>query len=135
MTPSRLLAEIRVNMQTVLFRDQMYSLFNRLKSKRKRVIAERQIRILTLLLERDYILDELEVATGNMYTPLKNPGKALVRDINGLLQLGAIHYRIVKDNEYQFFVRREWPTEITETEFFRRVEQMPTAKTHRFLDH
>ncbi|GMV91127.1 MAG: hypothetical protein AMXMBFR82_09050 [Candidatus Hydrogenedentota bacterium] len=132
---NRLLAEIRVNMEKVLFRDQMYALFNRLKSKRKRVIAERQIRILTLLLERDYTLDELEVATEGVYARLKNPWSALVRDINGLLQLSAIGYRRLKDGEYLLFVRREWPTEITETEFFRRVEQMPTAKTHGFLNH
>jgi Fic family protein len=132
---NRLLSEIRVNMQKVLFRDQMYSLFNRLKSKRKRVIAERQIRILTLLLERDYTFDELHDATEIEYASLKDPSSALARDINGLLQLQAIGYRKIGDDKYLFFVRREWPTEITETEFFRRVEQMPTAKTHGFLDH
>jgi len=26
-----------------------------------------------------------------------------------------------------------WPTEITETEFFRSVKEMPKAKTHGFL--
>jgi len=132
---NRLLSEIRVNMEKVLFRDQMYTLFNRLKSKRKRVIAERQIRILTLLLERDHTLDELEDATEIAYASLKNPLSALARDINGLLQLQAIGYRRIKDDKYLFFVRREWPTEITETEFFRRVEKMPTAKTHGFFDH
>jgi Fic family protein len=42
----RLTAEIRKLMQRALFRDTMYSLFNRLKTKRKRVIGQRQIEIL-----------------------------------------------------------------------------------------
>ena len=32
------------------------------------------------------------------------------------------------------FAKLEWPTQITETEFFARVKQMPKAKTHSFLD-
>jgi hypothetical protein len=30
-------------------------------------------------------------------------------------------------------IRLEWPTQITETEFFRRVKEMPKAKVHGFL--
>jgi len=43
---NRLLAEIRTHVSKSLFRDMMYDLFNRLKSTRRRVIAERQIELL-----------------------------------------------------------------------------------------
>ena len=67
------------------------------------------------------------------YNSLRNPMKALVRDINGLIQLRAISFKKLENNQYEFSVRLEWPTEITETEFFKRVKEMPKAKTHGFL--
>ena len=131
----RLFEEIRVNVSKALYRNLMFDLFNRLKSARKRVIAERQIRILTLLLEQTMTFDELIDATESTYRTLKNPIRALIRDINGLIQLQAIAARRLGEDKYEISVRLEWPTEITETEFFRRVKEMPRAKTHRFLDH
>lgn len=111
----------------------MYDLFNRLQTQRKRVIAERQIHILKLLLDSDRTLEEISQLTRTQYSPLGNPGKAVVRDINYLLHLGAIKYTRLESGQYRFSVRLEWPTEITETEFFKRVKTMPKAKTHRFL--
>lgn len=55
----RLFDEIRVNVSRALYRNLMFDLFNRLKSARKRVIAERQIKILTLLLDRTMTFGEL----------------------------------------------------------------------------
>ncbi len=130
----RLLDEIRTNISKALFRNLMFGLFNRLKSRRKRVLVERQIKILTLLFERDMTMDELVEATKDMYASLKNSGRALVRDMQGLYQLGAVGYRELENKEYQVFVRLEWPTEITETELFNRIGEMPKAKTHSFLD-
>jgi len=131
----RLLEEIRVNVAKALYRNLMYDLFKRLKSKRKRVIAERQIKILTLLLDQDLTWTKLVEATGDIYSSLKSPAKALSRDLNGLLQLNAISVRKLRENEYELCVRLEWPTEMTETEFFKRIAEMPKAKTHGFLDH
>jgi len=131
----RLFDEIRTNVSRALYRNLMYDLFNRLESPRKRVIADRQIAILTLLLENDMTLTELIRATHGQYTSLKNPLKALIRDINGLIQLQAINVRPIEDDDHRLSVRLEWPTEITETEFFRRIREMPKAKTHGFLDH
>ncbi|MGH6932814.1 MAG: Fic family protein, partial [Dongiaceae bacterium] len=51
----RLLSEIRTHVSKSLFREMMYDLFNRLKSTRRRVIAERQIEILKILLDVDSI--------------------------------------------------------------------------------
>ena len=130
----RLFEEIRKNVAKALFHNVMYDLFNRLRTTRKRVIAERHIDILKRLLAVDVLtLQALSEQTLGIYKPLKNPGKALMRDINYLLRLKAIGYKKLPDNGYELFARLEWPTEITETDFFRSVKEMPKAKTHGFL--
>lgn len=131
---NRLFYEIRKNVAKALFRNVMFDLFNRLRTTRKRVIAERHIDILKRLLAVDTLtLDALTEQTAAIYKPLKNPGKALIRDVNDLLKLRAIGFNRLPDNRYEFFARLEWPTEITETEFFKSVKEMPKAKTHGFL--
>ena len=130
----RLFGEIRKNVAKALFRNLMYDLFNRLRTPRKRVMKERHIEILKLLLNTDAMsLDELTERTKLHYHTLGNARKALIRDINYLIGLKAISFKKIADNKYDLFVRLEWPTEITETEFFQRVKQMPKAKTHTFL--
>jgi Fic family protein len=131
---NRLFAEIRQNVAKVLFRDVMYDLFHRLRTTRKRVIAERHIDILKRLLAVDKLtLEELTEQTAAIYKQLKNPYKALIRDLNYLIRLRAIGLKKLPENHYELFARLEWPTEITETEFFRSVKEMPKAKTHGFL--
>lgn len=131
---NRLFDEIRKNVAKALFRNVMFDLFNRLRTTRKRVIAERHIDILKRLLAVDKLtLEELTDQTAAGYKPLKNPGKALIRDINYLIHLKALGYNKLPDNRYELFARLQWPTEITETEFFRSVREMPKAKTHGFL--
>jgi hypothetical protein len=131
---NRLFAEIRKNVAKALFRNVMFDLFNRLRTTRKRVIAKRHIEILKLLLGSDSLtLDEMTERTSSIYRPLKNPYKALVRDVNYLLQLHAIAYEKLPDGRFRLSPRLEWPTEITETEFFKRVKAMPRAKTLGFL--
>lgn len=131
---NRLFDEIRKNVAKALFRNVMFDLFNRLLTTRKRVIAERHIEILKRLLASDKLsLEEVNEQTKAFYAPLKNPQKALIRDLNYLLRLKAIGMNRLPENRYEFFARLEWPTEITETEFFRSVKEMPKAKTHGFL--
>ena len=130
----RLFEEIRKNVAKALFRNLMYDLFNRLRTPRKRVIKDRHIEILKLLLNVDFLsLEDLTEKTKNFYHTLGNPRKALIRDINYLIGLNAMGFKKLPDDKYELFVRLEWPTEITETEFFKRVKQMPKAKTHGFL--
>ena len=128
----RLFEEIRTNVSKALFRDVMYSLFNRLKTPRKRVIAERQIAILNILLKSDKMLLELADATRGEYEHLKDPFNGFFRDLDGLFQLKTIDAMRI-GNDYKIFIRLEWPTEITETEFFKRIKEMPKAKTFKFL--
>lgn len=130
----RLFDEIKKHISKALFRNVMFDLFLRLKTARKRVIAERQIKILKLLLDVDFLtLDDLEKQTSSAYSKLSNPFTALIRDINALIQLRAVFFRKLENDRYEIFVRLEWPTEITETEFFKKTKEMPKAKTHGFL--
>ena len=60
----------------------MYDLFTRLESKKKRVIAQRQIEILKLLLRENSVeLKALEQKTFRFYRSLNNPVRALLRDL------------------------------------------------------
>jgi Fic family protein len=130
---SRMFAEVRKNVSRALFRNMMYDLYNRLKSTRKRVIAQRQLEILKLLLGADtMMLDDLEQRTRVHYVRLGNPRKAFIRDINYLLQLRAIGFRREAEKNVMF-AELDWPTRITETEFFKSVKNMPKAKTSGFL--
>lgn len=130
----RLLAEIQHELSRELFKNLMYDLFGRLKTPRKRVIAERQIQILQLLLAAEWVdLTELIEKLGDKYASLKSARKAIVRDLNHLIQLRAVDFRRVQEEVFQFRVRLEWPSEITESAFFEKVKQLPRSKTHSFL--
>jgi Fic family protein len=132
----RLLKEIQHEISKELFRNLMFDFFTRLKTPRKRVIAERQIEILKLLLSHDGV--EWTEVTKRML-PLyrvKNPLKALVRDVNSLGTLGAIWVERIGEGagiRFRLGVRLQWPTEVTETEFFEQLRKLPKSKTHSFL--
>jgi Fic family protein len=133
----RLRDEIKTHLSKELFRNQMTYLFGRLRSAKKRVIAERHMVVLNLLLEGgEKELDEITQATLAHYSPLGNPRKILIRDLNYLLQLHALELRkeeLEKSKKFYLSARLKWPEEITETEFFARVKAMPKAKTSSFL--
>lgn len=130
----RLLDEIRHHVSKAIFRDVMYDLFNRLKNTRKRVIAERQLQMLKLLLENDEMrLDDYFDRADPLYSTLKVPHQALGRDLTMLLNLGAVTAR--KDDEGTWFVAvdLDWATRITQTAFFKEMMKLPKAKTYPFL--
>jgi Fic family protein len=130
----RLFAEIRKNIQKALFRNTMYDLFNRLESKRKRVIKERQIELLKILLAAEQMdWNEFVKASSRHYSGLKNWTTALSRDVNGLLTLKTVSIEKVAENKWTITLRLEWPSEITESRFMELVRQMPKAKTYGFL--
>lgn len=130
----RLLDEIQMHVRKALFRNLMFDLFKRLRSPRKRVMADRHIEILKVMIDVDVImLEELLEKTSPFYKALKNPHKATIRDLNYLIRLKAIAVEKLPDGRFRLHARLEWPTEITETEFFARVKQMPRARTHSFL--
>lgn len=130
----RLLAEIREQVAKALFRDTVADLFGRLKSPRKRVMSARHVQVLNLLLEEEEMMvSELQRRTAHLYS-LKNPEKALFRDLNYLIALGTMSVRRVDDPSLTSLkINLQWPTQITETEFFRLVKALPKGKLHGFL--
>lgn len=129
----RLLAEIRRAIQKELFLNMVYRLFNRLSSRRRRVLGKRQIKILRLLLESGPLRwSEFQERTAIEYVGLKNQINAVARDVGNLMFLGALTLRQEKDYR-ALEVNIDWPSEITETEFFERVENLPRGKSTSFL--
>jgi Fic family protein len=130
----RLSSEIRLQVAKALYRNTMTDLFGRLKSPRKRVMSDRHVQLLHLLLdEEEIILEELHKRTAHFYR-MKNPYKALIRDLNYLIELSAVGATRLPENAgFLIAIRLDWPTRITETEFFRHVKEMPKAKVHGFL--
>ncbi len=133
----RLLGEIRIHVQRSLFRDVMGQMYGRLRSTRKRALAQRQCEILNKLLDMDRAIEyrELFHQLEKHYDTLKNPSRAYVRDLNNLSRLRAISVRSDGNSperelvRFLISVRLDWATEITETEFYRQINQLPEAKT------
>jgi Fic family protein len=131
----RLLSEIQHEISKELFRNLMFDFFNRLKTPRKRVIAQRQLEILKVLLAEEKMeWTELTKQVLPFYK-VKNPGVALVRDFNNLSAIRATWAKRIAEGRFLVGVRLEWPTEVTESEFFEQLEKLPKAKTHSFLQH
>jgi Fic family protein len=137
---NRLAQMIKAEVSKQLFRNLMHDLFTRLETTRKRVIVKRQLTLLETLLKTEGPIEFLQLATlvEPEYRSRKSPLNAMVRDLNRLQALGAI--RIVRgkgtqSKEMQYFisVQLDWPSKITETEFFTRIANMPKSKTYGFL--
>lgn len=134
----RLTSLVRNAVSKELFRGLMGDLFNRLESTRKRVIVKRQLMVLTRLLDRDGEVDfqELVDEVTPFYSTRKNAIFAIVRDINRLGALGAISVRRDETPERRprFWIAADlnWPSRITDTEFFAKVETLPRSKTSSF---
>jgi hypothetical protein len=121
-----------------LFRNLAHDLFARLQTPRKRVIAERQL----VLLEKILAHTETEVnalvrATASEYSKTTNPRRAVYRDLNSLISLGAVGWKreggADPTSKILLFANLDWPSKITETAFFAAIKQMPKAKKHSFL--
>ena len=117
--------EISENHRRILFREFARSLFGQLRSPRRRVLAERQLQILDVLLDGDSMdLVNLVTQPQPQYAHLKYPRHALVRDISGLFQLGAIS---LGSGSTQITLDLDWPQQFSESELLERYEKMPSA--------
>ena len=130
----RLFSEMRLHVAKALYRNTVTDLFGRLASPRKRVMSARHVQLLNLLLDVEEIsLAALTKRSGHFYT-VKNPYKALIRDLNYLIRLQAIRAtKLSGDEGFLISISLKWPTQITETEFFRRAKDMPKGKVYGFL--
>ncbi len=130
----RLLSEIQFHIKKELYRNLMFDLFHRLKTPRRRVIAERQVEILKLLLDSDGLgLEDILGKTEQHYRTLRSHRKAAIRDLNDLIALKAISAAKQPDGRYRLAIRLDWPTEITESRFYDQLRSFPKGKTHTFL--
>ena len=96
--------------------------------------------VLNRLLERDgeqevewsQLVDEV----ARYYASRKNASTAIVRDVNRLGALGAITVRReqIDEKRSRFWIgaNLNWPSQITDTEFFMKIEQLPRSKTSTF---
>jgi hypothetical protein len=119
----QLFHRIREEIVRALFRDTMTQLVSRLRSPRKRAMSERHVQVLHLLLDAEPMAwGDVIARTRHLYV-VKNPLKALARDVACLLELKAVRF----DSDL-LSINLNWPAEITETEFFRLVQNMPKGK-------
>jgi Fic family protein len=139
MQTERLYHAIREEVSKQLFRNLMHDLFTRLESTRKRVIVKRQLNVLEKLLNTDGRIEFLQLveALKENYVSRRSPINAIIRDVNRLQAMGAVKIEVEepspKNPIYYISVRLDWPSKITETEFFRRLAQLPKSKTYGFL--
>ncbi len=129
----RLLSKIKIEIKKAIFRNTMFDLFGLLKSPKKRVLATRQLEILKLLLRSSLPLSELIRLTRPNYSKLKNEDLAVVRDLNGLMEIGAITARETGEDAFLVEANLDWPSQIEESDFLERMKTMPRSKTSKFL--
>jgi hypothetical protein len=113
----------------------MYSLFNRLETKRKRVIGERQIEILKILLGEESPQSLDFIRAKQLYASIKDPAGAFMRDFAQLKSIRAIELLGDPTNlgAMKVSINLDWPQEIDEGEFLRRMNALPKGKTFKFL--
>ena len=119
-----LAAEILTHNKRLLYREFARSLFGRLRSPRRRALAERQLRIIETLLDSGSMsASDLVQQVWVHYMGLKYPSRALGRDLSGLLSLSAI----VVSGDGAVAVDLDWPRQFSESELLERYERMPSA--------
>jgi Fic family protein len=132
----RLAGEIRRHVSIEVFRSFAHDLFTRRVSPRKTLLAERQLHIIEYLLQAGTAVDfenDLVKALSDSYKSVRNPRKAIVRDIDHLSHLKAISVMKSKEGKYLISIRLDWPREMTEGKFFELIRQLPKVKTRSFL--
>ena len=134
---SRLTKLLRDAVSRELYRGFMAELFVRLESTRKRVILRRQLELLSLLLDKEKPYDwwRFVAEANHLYTKHKDRRAAITRDVSKLLALDAV--KVEWDQAGQGWplisVNLDWPSTITETEFFEKIKELPKSKDYSFL--
>ncbi|MDE0204970.1 MAG: Fic family protein, partial [Candidatus Tectomicrobia bacterium] len=117
-------ASITDHNKRTLFRQFAQSLFGKLRSPRRRVLADRQLRILESLLDAPTLdVTDLFRRTAVEYVNLKYPRRAWARDIINLLDVDAIHM----DENGTITLNLDWPQQLSESALLDRYENLPSA--------
>ncbi len=115
--------EIETHSKRLLYREFAISLFGRLRSPRRRALAERQLRLIDILLDTDPMNPfELTDRALMHYSSLKFPERALFRDLGGLLFMSALSL-----NDGRVTVNLDWPRTVSESDLLEMYERMPSA--------
>jgi Fic family protein len=135
---SRLTERLRHEVSKELFRNFVNELVVRLASTRKRVIIKRQLALLGHLLDKDQEIDFLTLASElrDHFSSRKRPLEALARDIVRLEALGAVRIAPASHGakrRVMVSVNLDWPSSMTETDFFRQVSELPKSKKYSLL--
>ncbi len=118
-----LAAQIITHNKRILYREFAQSLFGRLLSPRRRALAERQLRIIEILLENESLgVDDLVDRAAVHYDDLKFPVRAFMRDITELYRMSAI-----EPIGERVAVNLDWPQEFSESDLMELYERMPSA--------
>ena len=111
------------NHKRTLFRQFAVALFGRLRTPRRRVLVERQLAILEALLEAGASAPgDLLDRTDSHYRTLKYPGRAQVRDIIDLFDMGALLV-----DQGLICVNLDWPRQFSESDLLERLERATSA--------
>ena len=130
----RLMAEINLEIRKSLFRDMANRLFGKLENPRKRVLAERQLQVLNLMLDEGPLnYSEIFRRSIFFYVNLKNPQRAFNKDLEKLFQIGAILFDSNKGNLTVLYINLLWPEQITDSQFFETIQKYPSAQSFKFL--
>ncbi|PCJ52224.1 MAG: hypothetical protein COA73_16440 [Candidatus Hydrogenedentota bacterium] len=133
----RLMDQIKTELAKAVFRDTAHDLFNRLMTKKKRVLAKRQLQILNYLLEHTWVdTQSFSNYVSQFYVNLKSPNSALERDLSHLWSINAILLREDSYDSNIFYIKAnlEWPADIDDNEFLHRLKDFPKAKSFKFLN-
>ena len=135
---SRLAIALGHTVKKELFRNFVGELFVRLERTRKRVIVRRQLTLLNYVLRQDHATDlqMILASVDRLYVTLKDPFGAMVRDLNRLMALGAIQLEYQREDAVPSIlvgVNLDWPSTLTDTEFFERLKQLPKSTTYGSL--
>jgi Fic family protein len=112
----------------VLFKNMMYRVYARFRSKRRRELSDRQIRILDYLLDhsdRHILVRDLISVIANDYSRLSHKGRAFARDIVQLEKLQAVHFDSI-DQKSKIRINLDWPQLMTDTEFGQKILERPS---------
>ena len=135
---SRLTKLLRDAVSKELYRGLMHELFVRLESTRKRVIVRRQLELLRLLLDKEETVEfrRFLLEARHLYTKHKDQPSAIARDLSRLLDLGAVKIdwdQALGPDRSLISVNLDWPSTITDTEFFEKIKKLPKSKDYSFL--
>lgn len=133
---SRLTGALRDAVARAIYGVFLEELFGRLGSTRRRVIVTRQLELLSHLhakkapVEWGYLVADAK----RLYAKRKDRPAAMARDVRKLSALGAVKLEWDQAGKKQLIsVNLDWPSTITETEFFERIKNLPKAKDYQFL--